>query len=336
MMFPFFLSHRSRTERDANAIRLRAGWLAIVAAVVTIALKFTAYALTGSAGLLSDAVESLANLVTASAVLISIWYASRPVDRSHNYGHGKVEFFASGVEGLFIVGAAVAIGWIGVIRLFDPHELESLGLGTVIAIAASAVNLLVARMLIRVGRAYRSPALTADGRHVMTDVWTTGGVLIGLGIIAFTGWLWVDALIALVLAVNIAFTGWRLIAVGVNGLMDRALPLADERLVREAVETALRDAPDRETTFHALRTREAGSRRFVDFHLLVPGRVSVGDAHALASDLEQVVDRALPGVETTIHIEPLEDDASYRDSDLLVLEDGPERAHRVETGSGFR
>lgn len=333
MIFPFSSSHNGRTQRDENAIRLRAGWLAVAAAVVTISLKFTAYGVTGSAGLLSDAVESLANLVTASAVLISIWYASRPVDRSHNYGHGKVEFFASGVEGIFIILAAISIAWIGVVRLFDPHELESLGLGTVIALAATAVNLLVGRMLIRVGRAQRSPALTADGRHVITDVWTTGGVLIGLAVVAVSGWLWVDAVIALVLAVNIAVTGWRLLNVGIDGLMDRAMPVEDELIVRKAVEVALlRDATDPRTTYHALRTREAGNRRFVDFHLLVPGRVNVGDAHVLASRLEQAVHDALPGVEITVHIEPLEDDASWRDSDLLPIERTD--AHLTGAGSG--
>ena len=332
MIFPFSGTHNGRTKRDENAIRLRAGWLAVAAAIVTISLKFTAYGLTGSAGLLSDAVESLANLVTASAVLISIWYASRPVDRSHNYGHGKVEFFASGIEGIFIILAAISIAWIGIVRMFNPHELESLGLGTLIALAATAVNLVVGRMLIRVGRAQRSPALTADGRHIMTDVWTTAGVLVGLAIVAFSGWLWVDALIALVLAANIAVTGWRLLNVGIDGLMDRALPVDDELVVRKAVEAALLSAPDPRTTYHALRTREAGNRRFVDFHLLVPGQVNVGDAHALASQLEQAVHDALPGVETTVHIEPLEDDASWRDSDLLPIERAD--AHLTGTGSG--
>lgn len=336
MIFPASRRRLSQNQRNENAIRLRAGWLAIAAAIVTISLKFTAYGLTGSAGLLSDAVESLANLVTASAVLATIWYASRPVDRSHNYGHGKVEFFASGVEGIFIIGAAISIALIGIDRLFNPEHLESLGLGTVLALAATAVNLIVGRMLISVGKAQRSPALMADGRHVMTDVWTTAGVLLGLGIIVATGWLWVDAVIALLLAVNIAVTGWRLISVGINGLMDRALPVGDELAVRRAIEVALGDAPDPRTTYHALRTREAGSRRFVDFHLLVPGRVNVGDAHALASRLEQVVDRTLPGVETTIHIEPLEDDASWADSAILEIEERPVIEHHVATGDGQR
>lgn len=324
MTFPFIqrtpVPGQTGAERTETAIRLRAGWLAVAAAIVTISLKFTAYGLTGSAGLLSDAVESLANLVTAAAVLVSVWYASRPVDRSHNYGHDKVEFFASGVEGLFILIAAASIAWIGATRLFHPETLESVGLGTVIALAATAVNLVAGRMLIRVGTAHRSPALTADGRHVMTDVWTTGGVLLGLGIVVLTGWLWVDAVIALVLAVNIAVTGWSLLRVGINGLMDRALPVADELQVRHAIEATLGDAPVPGAVYHALRTRESGSRRFVDFHLLVSGTEDVRSAHRLASELERSVDAILPGVETTVHIEPLEEDASWSDSALLRVE----------------
>ena len=326
----------SDRTQDENAIRLRAGWLAIAAAIVTISLKFTAFGLTGSAGLLSDAVESLANLVTAVAVLVSLWYGMRPVDRDHNYGHGKIEFFASGIEGIFIVGAAISIAWIGIDRLFNPAELESLGVGTVVALAATAVNLVTGRMLIRTGRAQRSPALTADGQHVMADVWTTAGVLLGLGIVALTGWLWVDAVISLALAVNIAVTGWRLLMVGIDGLMDRALPMPDELTVREAIEGALREASVPEATYHALRTREAGSRRFVDFHLLVHGTVDVRNAHALAQELERAVDRALPGVETTVHIEPIEDEASWSDSALLPIEERADARHPVGLGGGRR
>ncbi len=302
---------------SSQAIRLRAGVLAVVAAVVTISLKFLAYWLTGSAGLLSDAVESLANLVTAIAVLVSIWYASRPVDQSHNYGHDKVEFFASGIEGIVIIGAAAAIGWIGVSRLFNPEPLDALGLGTAVAVLAAGVNLVAGRYLIRVGRAHRSPALVADGRHVMTDVLTTGGVLLGLALVWMTGWLWLDAVIAVGIALNVAWTGWRLLRIGFDGLMDRALPVEDELRVRRAIESGLRGiAP----TYHALRTREAGSRRFVDFHLLVPSTTSVADAHALATRLEAAIDEALPGVETTVHIEPIEDDASWADSAILPFE----------------
>ncbi|HEV2527388.1 MAG TPA: cation diffusion facilitator family transporter [Thermomicrobiales bacterium] len=307
--------HHSGTS--SQTIRLRAGGLAVLAAVVTISLKFLAYWLTGSAGLLSDAVESLANLVTALAVLLSVWYASRPVDRSHNYGHDKVEFFASGIEGIVIIGAAIGIAWIGVVRLLDPHPLESLGLGTAIALVATGVNLLVGRYLIRVGSTHRSPALTADGRHVLTDVLTTGGVLAGLGLVILTGWLWLDALIAIAVALNIAWTGWRLLRIGFDGLMDRALPIEDELQVRRAIETGLSGIPP---TYHALRTREAGSRRFVDFHLLVPSSTSVAEAHTLATRLESAIDDVFPGVETTVHIEPLEDDASWTDSAILPFE----------------
>ena len=323
-------SHRDHVRDSPNgsgeiSTRLRAGWLAVAAAVVTISLKFAAYGLTGSAGLLSDAVESLANLVTAFAALVSVWYASQPVDRQHNYGHGKVEFFASGIEGVFIIVAAISIGVIGVQRLLSPEHLGALGIGTVIAIIATAVNLAVGRMLIRIGRQHRSAALTADGQHIMTDVWTTTGVLIGLGIVALTGWLWVDAVIALVLAVNIAITGSRLIRTGFNGLMDRALPVEDELVIRRAVEADLARGVISGATYHALRTREAGSQRFVDFHLLVPGTVPVGEAHALAGTLEQIIADELPGIETTIHIEPLEDADAWRDSAVLPFEERADR-----------
>ena len=308
---------------DAGEVstRLRAGWLAIAAAVVTISLKFAAWRLTGSAGLLSDAVETLANLVTAIAALLSVWYASQPVDRQHNYGHGKVEFFASGIEGVFIIVAAISIGVIGVQRLLSPEHLGALGAGSVIAIVATAINLIVGRTLIRIGRQHRSPALAADGQHIMTDVWTTTGVLIGIGIVALTGWLWVDAVIALILAINIAITGSRLIGASFNGLMDRALPVEDELAIRRAVEGELARRVIPRATYHALRTREAGRQRFVDFHLLVPGTVSVGEAHALAGTLEQVIADELPDIETTIHIEPLEDVNAWRDSAVLPFEE---------------
>jgi cation diffusion facilitator family transporter len=320
---------------DAQRTRMRAGWLAVAAAIVTITLKFVAWWLTGSAGLLSDAVESLANLATAVAVLVSLWYASRPVDRSHNYGHGKVEFFASGIEGVVILFAAGSIAWIGVNQLLAQHELESLGAGSLLALVATAVNLVVGRMLIRVGERHRSPALAADGHHIMTDVWTTAGVLTGLAVVAFTGWLWVDGVIALVLAANIARTGWKLIRGGFDGLMDRALPAGDELAVRRAIEgTPWRGSGD--ATYHALRTRAAGDRRFVDFHLLVPSTASVAEAHAFAEELESVVDGVLPGVETTIHIEPIEAEASWEDSALLPIERRADAAPAERTGTGRR
>lgn len=314
---------------SAIVARFRAGWLAIGAAVVTITLKFVAYWLTGSAGLLSDAVETVANLVTAIATLISLWYASQPVDPSHNYGHGKVEFFASGVEGVVIIIAAFSIGWIGIERLLSPQPLESLGFGVVVAVVATAINLIVGTTLIRVGRTHRSPALRADGQHILTDVWTTTGVLLGLAVVALTDWLWVDAVVALVLAVNIAIVGLRLVRSSFNGLMDRALSVEDELRIRSAIERVLGEEAIAGATYHALRTREAGSQRFVDFHLLVPGTVDVSRAHVLAGKLEAAVRGATPGIESTIHVEPVEDDAAWHDSAMLPFENHGDPQHEL-------
>jgi cation diffusion facilitator family transporter len=317
----------SLIPKDPTTARSLAGWLAVAAAVTTITLKFGAYALTGSAGLLSDAMESLANLVTAVTTLITVWYASRPIDRSHNYGHGKAEFFAAAVEGVMILAAAVGIAAIGIERLRHPQNLDALGLGGLVAVAASVVNFLTARLLIRVAQETRSPALAADGQHLFTDVWTSVGVLVGLLLVWATGLLWLDALIALALAANIAWTALRLLKGAIDGLMDRSLPQEDQEHLRAAIERELDDLGHTDATYHALRTRQAGSRRFVDFHLLVPGTMSVNDAHTLSNDLEEAVERTLPGVETTVHIEPIEDSRSWDDSALLPLE--PE-AHSLQ------
>lgn len=309
---------------DSARILARAGWLAVAAAIATIALKFGAFALTGSAGLLSDAVESLANLVTAVTALITIWYASRPVDRTHNYGHGKAEFFAAAIEGIMILVAAGGIAWIGISRLQDPQQLESLGLGSVVAILASVINFVTARLLLRVAREHRSPALAADGHHLLTDVWTSVGVLVGLFLVSATGLLWIDAVIAIALSLHIAGTAVRLLRGAVDGLMDRSLSEEDQQRVRLAIESELAEADRGDTTYHALRTRQAGSRRFVDFHLLVPGTMRVHDAHTLTNDLEDAVELVLPGVETTVHIEPIEDASSWDDSALLAIEPDPQ------------
>lgn len=312
-------SHSFIPEDPATA-RSRASWLAVAAAIATIALKFGAYGLTGSAGLLSDAVESLANLVTAVTALITIWYASRPVDRTHPYGHGKAEFFAAAIEGVMILAAAVGIAAIGIERLRDPQELEALGIGSLVAVAASAINFLTAKLLLRVARETRSPALEADGHHLLTDVWTSAGVLVGIVLVWVTDLLWIDAIIALALSVNIGWTALRLLRGAVDGLMDRSLSEDDQQRVRVAIERELAEAGRSDTTYHALRTRQAGNRQFVDFHLLVPGTMSVNDAHTLSNDVEAAVERALPGVETTVHVEPIEDARSWDDSALLPLE----------------
>lgn len=290
--------------------------LAIAAALATLGLKFGAYFVTGSVGLLSDAVESTANLATAVTTLIAVWYAARPVDRSHNYGHEKIEFFASAVEGALILAAAVGIGWFAAVRLFDPAPLEGLTLGVAVSLVATGINFGVARAMLRVAREHHSVALAADGRHLMTDVWTSIGVVAGLALVAVTGIELLDPLIGLVLAVNVARAGLALVVAAFDGLMDRALPVETEAAVRQAIVRNL--APG--DAYHALRTRQAGSRRFVDFHLLAPGEMTVARAHETATRIEDAVERALPGAETTVHIEPIEEPAAWTDSSLVGLE----------------
>jgi cation diffusion facilitator family transporter len=302
--------------------------LSVLAAVVTLALKFTAYGMTGSVGLLSDALESFVNLAAALTALGCLWYAARPVDPSHTYGHEKIEYFSSGLEGVLILVAAGGIAWIAIERLIGGSELESLGAGSLVALAAALVNLAVARVLLRVGRRTGSIVLEADGHHLMTDVWTSFAVIAGLVLVGLTGWSVLDPLIALAVAANIVWTGWKLIVRSFNGLMDHALPESEQAAVRAAIHALLHPG----LHFHALRTRQAGARRFVEFHLLVPGRWTVQEAHDFTERVEAAVRDALPGAEVTVHIEPIEAEASWRDSDLLQVEERENSENRIEKG----
>jgi cation diffusion facilitator family transporter len=295
-------------------------YLSVAAAACTIAMKVSAYVLTDSVGLLSDALESGVNLFTALAAWFSLWYAALPVDADHTYGHEKIEFFSSGLEGALILVAAAGIAWVAVDRLQTPKEVERLDLGALISLSAAAVNLVVGLVLIRTGRTHRSIALEANGRHLMTDVWTSVGVIAGLVLARLTGWFVLDPLLGLLMAANICWTAYDLIRRSFDGLMDHALPVAEQQKVREAIASRLGPGMH----YHALRTRQAGSRRFVDFHFLVPGRWTVREAHGQADLIEEAIRAALPGVEVTIHIEPIEQEASWKDSDLLAVE---EKAH---------
>jgi cation diffusion facilitator family transporter len=295
--------------------------LSVLAALLTIGLKTVAYLLTHSVGLLSDAVESGVNLVAALTAYLSLHYAAKPVDASHTYGHEKIEFFSSGLEGVLILVAALSIAWYAVRRLIWPEPLEPLGLGLAISLLASLINGGVAWVLLRAGRRYDSIVLEADGRHLLTDVWTSAGVLAGLGLVWVTKREWLDPVIALVVAANILWTAGDLLRRSFNGLMDHALPDAEQARVRAAVEAHL--GPH--MAYHALRTRQAGSRRFVDFHLLVPGQSTVAEAHALTGRIEAAVREALPGLEVTVHIEPIEERAAWEDSALLPLEQAAQR-----------
>jgi cation diffusion facilitator family transporter len=290
--------------------------LSILAALITLAMKAAAYWLTGSVGLLSDAAESLINLLAALTAYLSLWYAAQPVDATHTYGHEKIEYFSSGLEGVLIVVAAGGIVWYAVERLITQARLEALGVGGAVALAASLINLVVAQILLRVGRKHRSIVLEADGQHLMTDVWTSVGVVGGLFLVWLTDWHVLDPILALLLALNILWTAYGLLRRSFNGLMDHALPEAEQLVVRQAIAGQLQPGMH----FHALRTRQAGARRFVDFHLLVPGAWPVKLAHDWSEKVEAAVRAALPGAEVVVHIEPIEAGASWSDSELLTLE----------------
>jgi cation diffusion facilitator family transporter len=302
--------------------------LSIGAAVLTLGLKGAAYYVTGSVGLLSDAFESVVNLLAALTAFFSVWYAAQPVDSSHTYGHEKIEFFSSGIEGALILVAAAGIAWYAVHRLLLPELLQGLDVGTILLLGAALINLGAAQVLLRAGRAHGSIVLEADGRHLMTDVWTSAGVLAGLGLVRLTEIKELDPLIGLVVAANIVWTGFDLVRRSFNGLMDHALPLPEQAAVREAIERCLESGMD----YHALRTRQAGSRRFVDFHLLVPGAFSVKRAHGITGRIEDAVRTTLPGSEVTVHIEPIEEPAAWHDSALLPIEQAARRAQAEQTG----
>ncbi len=303
-----------QTEHDNltndRAVLTRFAWLSIAAALITIALKTGAYLLTHSVGLLSDALESLVNLAGAIMALSMLTIAARPADDSHVYGHSKAEYFASVTEGLLVLGAAAGIISAAINRLLQPRELEQLGLGLGVSIIASLINLVVARILLREGRARRSITLEADAYHLMTDVWTSAGVIGGVAIAGFTGWSLLDPLLAILVGLNIIRTGVQLVGRSVSGLMDAALPAQEQNLIQEVIEKYRKMG----VNFHALRTRQAAARRFVSVHMLVPGEWTVHDAHHIAEDFEADIRAALGSVVTVFtHIEPVEDELSMKD-----------------------
>lgn len=287
-------------------------WLSVAAAILTIVLKGTAYWLTGSVGLLSDALESLVNLAAAVMTLGMLHVAARPADAEHAYGHDKAEYFSSGMEGALILLAAAGITWAGVTRLISPQPIQHLGLGLVISSAAALVNLGAALVLLRVGRRRHSIALEADGHHLMTDVWTSVAVLAGVGAVKVTGWLVIDPLVALLVAANIAWAGVRIVRRSALGLLDTALPRPEQDALWRVLESHA-GAPAR---FHAVRTRQAASRRFVSMHVLVPGDWSVRRGHDLLEEIERDVRAAIPNVTVFTHLEAMEDPASWADEEL--------------------
>lgn len=290
--------------------------LSIAASIATLVIKSVAYFVTDSVGLLSDAAESLVNLAASSFAYFCLWYSSRPADADHAYGHEKIEFFSSGLEGTLILVAAAGIGWLAIVRLVAPQPLEALTLGVALSFVASLVNLAVGRYLLRVGRERHSIILEADGHHLITDFLTSGGVLVGLVVALITGWHLLDPLLALAMALNITWTAFGLLHRSFDGLMDRALPEDEQNAVRAAIAAVMQTGTD----FHAVRTRRAGARRFVDFHLLVPGDWPVRQGHTLAHRAEAAIRERIPEAEVVVHIEPIDDEGSFHDSEILRFE----------------
>jgi cation diffusion facilitator family transporter len=279
------------------------------AAVATIVLKSLAWRLTGSVGLLSDAMESGVNLIAAIGAFWALTLAAKPADRTHHYGHFKAEYFSSGLESVLIVAAALAIIHAAIGRLQDPQPLEQLGIGLAISLAATGINALVARVLLKAARRFDSITLRADAHHLLTDVWTSTGVFVGIGLVKLTGLTILDPLIAIAVAVNIVFTGWKLLHETASGLLDRSLPDQEQRLLENLLSSYESD----EIRFHALRTRVAGSRRFVSFHLLVPGHWTVQAGHDLCEELEHKVAATLTRTHVLTHLEPIEDPKAWDD-----------------------
>jgi len=301
------------TSHTSNRSSLkRFAWVSVAAALLTISLKAAAYMLTGSVGLLSDALESLVNLAGALMALAMLTIAARPADEDHAYGHTKAEYFSSGAEGTLILLAAASIAAAAIPRLINPQPIEQVGLGLGVSALASLVNLLAAYVLKRASKQYHSISLEANAHHLMTDVWTSAGVLVGVGAVALTGWERLDPVIACLVAANIVWSGAGIVRKSVLGLMDTALPVEDQDKLRKVLERYIHEGVE----YHALRSRQSASRKFVSLHVLVPGEWTVQRGHQLLEDIEADIRRALPGVTVFTHLESLDDPASWEDTSL--------------------
>lgn len=292
----------------------RYAWLSIGAAILTISLKSLAYYLSGSVGLLSDAMESGINLIAALIALWMLKVAAKPPDAEHAYGHGKAAYFSSGIEGAMIFIAALSIGYTAIERLLNPQPLEQIGIGLVISLSATAVNLIVGRILLRAAKDYNSIILEADGHHLMTDVWTSVGVVIGVGLVLLTGWTRLDAIVAILVALQILWSGWSLINRSVHGLLDVAVPDEIKRQIVAVLENYVKAENIR---YHSLQTRQAGTQMFISVHILVPGAWSVQKGHDLIEKIEAQVSRTVQDSIIFTHLEPIEDPVSYQDIELF-------------------
>ena len=278
----------------------RYAWLSIFTAVATILLKSLAWWLTGSVGLLSDAFESVVNLAGASMALAMLTLAAIPADDNHPYGHGKAEYFSSAFEGLLIALASISIIYAAIVRLLNPQALEDVGIGLLVSVVASVLNMATAQTLLSAGRLHHSISLEADARHLFTDVWTSGGVILGVGLVWVTGWLWLDPIIAIVVAANILHTGWQLLRRSADGLMDASLPAETLNVIEEVMNSYRREGID----FDALRTRQAGTDSFASLHVLVPGDWTVQKGHEYADRIEADLRTAVPHLRVITHLEP--------------------------------
>ncbi|OCK13941.1 cation diffusion facilitator family transporter [Cutibacterium avidum] len=290
----------------------RFAWLSIAAAAVTILLKALAWRITGSVGLLSDAAESLVNLVAAIIALVALKVSIRPPDKNHHFGHSKAEYFSAGAEGMMIFVAAAVIMYTAVQRFIHPRPIEDVGIGLLVSVLASVVNGLVAWVLLKNGRQRRSMTLIADGKHLLTDVWTSVGVLVGVGLVWLTGWQRLDPIVAFAVGVNILVTGAKLVGQSGTALLDVSLPKEDNEAIRGFLDAHSND----HVKFHAVRTREAGYRRFLEFHMLVPGSWTVKQGHDAMEDLIDEILDEWPEMRVSGHLEPIEDPRSYEDMDV--------------------
>ena len=297
--------------------------VSVLVALVTIALKTLAWWLTDSVGLLSDAIESLVNLASAVFGLMMVTVAARPADEDHPYGHHKAEYFSSGFEGLLIVVAALAIIWAAAHRVFDPQPIEQVGWGLALSVGSSVLNGLLAWVMFRAARIHRSAALDADARHLVTDVWTSGGVVLGIALVHWSGWLWLDPLVAVGVALNILKEGVHLMWQASQGLMDEAVEPEVLTQIHEVLDGFAHSRGDDQGTLHIVRfdhitTRKAGQRRFVDMHMHMPAEWSLGRAAALRASVEQALMSAVPGLRATIQLLPRDVEAHFDDPrDLL-------------------
>ncbi len=284
-------------------------WISIVASVATILLKGVAYYVTGSVGLLSDAIESFINLAAAVTAFVLLTIALKPPDREHPFGHNKAEYFSSIIEGTLIFLAAVAITVTAIERLLNPRPPHDLGAGLLISVAASGINFVTAMILLKAGRRFDSITLVADARHLLTDVWTTGGVLAGLFVVNLTGWIVLDPIVAILVAGNIVFTGIGLIRRSVSGLMDEALPPEEIATLKKILDAHTNEG----IGYHSLYTRKASSKRFVSLHLVVPGEWQIVKGHELTKTIESEISTVFPDCDVFIHIEPMNDPAAFDD-----------------------